>query len=162
MEAVMTSADIGLLAMSAILLVLTGRILWLRDRLEQPADWSENERYYGRRLAWSFAIAAVVSGVIALYVASCVPWVENLPALLANPPQIVAGREPHHISTAAYLFTMPVALGLCAASLTDPRVVQMLSFRGPRDLVLRAFPLFAFGLCIYAVSRSLAALSAVH
>ena len=158
----MTIADIELLAMSAILLVLTARILWLRDRLEQPADWSDDERYYGRRLAWSFAIAALISGVIALYAASCVPWVENLPALLANPPKIVAGKEPHHISTAAYLFMMPVALGLAAASLTDPRVVQIIRFRGPRDLVLRAFPLVAFGLCVYAVSRSLDVLSAVH
>ena len=158
----MTITDLGLLAMSAILLVLTGRILWLHDRLEQPADWSEAERHYGRRLAWSFAIAALVSGAIALYVASYVPWVENLPALLADPPKIVAGREPHHISTATYLFTMPVALGLGAASLTDPRVVRNLSFRGPRDLVLRAFPLLAFGLCIYSASHSLAALSAAH
>jgi hypothetical protein len=158
----MTSADLPLLAMSAILLVLTGRILWLHDRLEQPADWSKAERHYARRLAWSFAIAALASGVIALYVALCVPWVENLPALLADSPAIVAGKVPHQISTAAYLFMMPVALGLGAASLTDPRVVKTLSFRGPRDLVLRAFPLVALGLCIHSISQSLAALSAVR
>jgi hypothetical protein len=154
--------DIPLLAMSTILIALVARIVWLRDRLKQPVDWSPEERRHGRILAWSLAAAALISGLVAAYVAARVPWVDNLPAMFPDAPHVVAGREPLHISTAWYLFSEPVGLGLFGAWLTDPWAVARLSFRGPRDLVLRTFPLFAFGLGLHAVWKSIHALRAAY
>ena len=154
--------DIQVLVFSAALAVLGARIAWLwsAGRLSQPADWSAAERLWGRLAAAVIAIPALASGVTAGYVATQVPWVADLPRLFAVPPAVVAGRHPMPISTASYLFTMPLGLGLVAAMLTDPWGVTVMRFKGPRDLVLRALPLIGLVLAVWSISRSLDALSA--
>jgi hypothetical protein len=97
---------------------------------------------------------------MAIYAASVVPWVEDLPALTSHPPQLVRGRAPAPISTASYLFGIPVTLGVVAGMLIDPAANRRLSFRGRRDLVLRLCPLLAIGLAAYSIWRSIDALSA--
>jgi hypothetical protein len=106
------------------------------------------------------AIEALASGATAGYVATRVPWVADLPALFAVPPAVVAGRHPTPISTATYLFTIPLGLGLAAAMLTDPWGVTVMRYKGPRDLVLRALPWIGLVLTAWSISRSLDALSA--
>jgi hypothetical protein len=154
--------DIQVLVFSAALAVLGARIAWFwsAGRLSQPADWSETECFRGRLASAGLAIAALASGLTAGYVATKVPWVADLPSLLAVPPAVVAGRQPMPISTASYLFTMPLGLGLFAAMLTDPWGVTMMRFKGPRGLVLGALPLIGLVLAAWSISRSLDALSA--
>ena len=158
----MSTVDLSLLFLCGFLALLIGRTLWLRDQLGFPRDWSIEEQQLGCIAAFAFAAAAVASALVAGYVASIVPWVENFPALLPNPSHAVAGREPAHVSTATYLFNMPVGLGIAAAMLVEPKGNKRLSFRGRRDLVLRLLPLPAIGIGTYSIWRSLDALSAIY
>ena len=102
--------------------VLVARIVWFwaKGELSQPAEWSSTERWLGRFAAWCFAAGSLVSGLAAGYVAMRVPWADDLPVLLSNPPKVVAGKEPMPVSTAAYLFSLPLGLAVSAAALTDP------------------------------------------
>jgi hypothetical protein len=154
-----TILDIQTLVLSAALGALGARIawLWFAGRLSQPTNWSAAECRWARFAAAGLAIAALASGVTAGYVATQVPWVADLPTLLAAPPAVV--KQPP-ISTASYLFTMPLALGFFAAMLTDPWGATMMRFRGRRDLVLRALPLIGLVLAVWSISRSIDALSA--
>jgi hypothetical protein len=154
--------DAWLVFLSAAFCVLIVRIGWFSSRGELllPQDWSPAERFWGRLAASGLGLAALVCGLTAVYVAMRVPWVENFPALLANPPKVVAGREPAHISTASYLFAMPVALGVCAAMLTDPWGSGVITFRGPRALALRVLPAIGLAVCGMSLWRSVEALSA--
>jgi len=154
--------DLWLLFLSAVLVILIVRAFWLSDQLGFPMDWNVAEKRLGRVVAFAFAAAAISSITVAAYVASVVPWVENFPALLSHPPQIVAGRQPAHISTAAYLFLIPVGLGVAAGLLTDPWGRKRLHFRGSRDLSLRALPVVAIVLGVYSIYRSIDALSAAQ
>lgn len=154
--------DLWLILLSMLLIVLIGRAVWLRERLSFPPDWSVDEQRFACTAVFAFAAAACGSAAVATYTASIVPWVENFPALLPHPPQIVAGREPTHISTVFYLFAIPIGLGVVAGMLIDPWANRRLSFRGPRDLVLRLSPLLAVGLGYYSISRSIEALSAAQ
>jgi hypothetical protein len=157
-----TILDIQVLVFSAALAALGARIAWFwsAGRLSQPTDWSAAECRWGRFAAAGLAVAALASGVTAGYVATQVPWVADLPTLFAAQRAVVAGKQPMPISTASYLFTMPLVLGLFAAMLTDPWGVTMMRFKGPRDLVLRALPLIGLVLAAWSISRSLHALSA--
>jgi hypothetical protein len=107
-----------------------------------------------------FAAAALISGLVALYVAMRVPWVENLPALLPNPPQVVAAKQPMPISTAVYLFTLPLALAVFGAMLADPWGAQLVRFRGSRESSLRALPAIGLIAAAYSVWHSFGALAA--
>jgi hypothetical protein len=157
-----TILDIQVLVLSAALAVLGARIAWFwsAGRLSRPTVWSAAECFWGRFAAAVLAIEALASGVTAGYVATQVPWVADLPALFAVPAAVLAGKQPMPISTASYLFTMPLGLGFFAAMLTDPWGVTMVRFRGPRDLVLRVLPLIGLVLTAWSLSRSLDALSA--
>jgi hypothetical protein len=126
--------DIQVMVFSEALAVFGARIAWFwsAGRLSQPADWSAAECFWERLAAAVIAIAALASGVTAGYVATQVPWVADLPRLFAVPPAVVAGRHPMPISTASYLFTMPLGLGLVAAMLTDLWGVTVMRFKGPR------------------------------
>jgi hypothetical protein len=160
MEGAMGLLDLWLIMLSVLLIMLVGRAVWLRERLSFPPDWSVDEQRFANTAILAFAAAACISAAAATYAASLVPWVENFPALLPHPPQTVAGRAPAHISTWFYLFAIPVSLGVVAGVLIDPWANRRLSFRGPRDLVLRLAPLLAIGLGYYSISRSIEALSA--
>jgi hypothetical protein len=157
-----TILDIQVLVFSTALAVFGARIAWFwsAGRLSQPADWSAAERFWGRVAAAVLAIEAFASGITAGYVATQVPWVADLPALLAVPPAVVAGRHPMPISTASYLFTVPLGLGLIAAMLTDPWGVTVLRYRGPRELILRALTVIGLIATGWSISHSLDALSA--
>ena len=153
--------DIPLWVMVAVLAVFLPRIIWFwcHGRLSQPADWSPAERMWGRIAACTFAIAAVVCGLTAAYVATRVPWVENLPGLLGR-PTVVNGKPTWQQSTASYLFLGPAALGAFAAWMTDPWGVERMSFRGPRDIALRVLPAIALIAAAYSMWCSIGALSA--
>jgi hypothetical protein len=142
--------------LSAALVILVARIAWFwaNGRLSQPADWNATERYLGRLAASACAVGALASGFTAVYVATRVPWVDNLPALLAGPSETAA------ISTAAYLFTLPLALAVFAAMLTDPSGVQQVRFKGSREASMRVTIVLAFLAAGYSVWHSIGALAA--
>jgi hypothetical protein len=142
--------------------LLVARLAWLRQggRLVQPADWTADERLYGRLAAASMAIAALAAGVTAAYVATRVPWTDNFTALLGRLP-IVHGRPTLSQPTGAYLFGTPLRVALASIALTDPWALRMQTFRGPRGLVLRVVSVIALGLAAYSISVSIGALAAV-
>jgi len=150
--------------LAAVQAVLLMRLawFWVNGRLSQPADWNSTERYLGRQAAIAFAVGAVVSGSTAIYVAMRVPWVDNLPALLSDPPHAVAGREPLAISTAAYLFTIPLALAVFAAILTDPTLAARMRFKGlqSRAVNMRVTIVLALLATAYSVWHSIGVLTA--
>jgi len=156
----MTTADLELTLLSAALVILSIRIVWYRERLTQPEGWTAVEKAQARVAALALATAALASGLTAAYVATRVPWVDNLPALFATPPQPVAGTPPAPVSTAAYLFLIPIMVGFFAAMLIDPWGARHVSFRGSRLLVLRAIPVVALLATAYSVWHSISALSA--
>jgi hypothetical protein len=153
--------EFGPVVLAIILVILALRIGYCgaRGTLTQPEDWSAVEKKSGRWSAWAFALASLVSVLIAGYVATRVPWVDNLPALLGR-PQVVSGRPTWAQSTWPYLFTFPISPGLLAAVVTDPWTNRLISFRGPRDLILRAAPAFALAGAIFSIWHSLVALAA--
>jgi hypothetical protein len=155
------TTDIRLWIGSILVAVLLTRIAWLwpRGGLSQPEDWSSAERFWGRVSSWTFALAALLSGLTAAYAATRVPWVDNFSALLGM-PAVVNGRPTWFQSTASYLFIFPLSLGVLAGAMTDPWTLQRISFRGPRDLVLRAAPVFALIAATYSIWHSVVALSA--
>jgi hypothetical protein len=105
------------------------------------------------------AIAAIAAGVMAAYVATRVPWIDNFTGLLGRPP-IVHGRPTLSQPTGAYLFGTPLHIALAAIALTDPLALRIMRFRGPRGLVLRVIPLIALALAVYSISVSIGALAA--
>jgi len=154
----MTNMQLWLLGPLVGLLVVRLAWLWQGGRLVQPADWTADERFYGRLAAVSTAIAALAAGVTAAYVATRVPWIDNFTGLLGRPP-IVHGRPTMSQPTGSYLFGTPLHLALVAIALTDPWALRMLRFRGPRDVVLRLFPLIALAFAAYSISVSIDALA---
>ena len=152
--------------LTATLVVLLTRIAWFwaSGHLSHPADWNSTERRLGRLAALAFAFGALASGLVAAYVAARVPWVDNLPALLPGASETVADRQPAAISTAAYLFMLPLAIAVFAAMLTDPWGVQQVRFKGPQSravsmLVMTALAFLAAGYSIWRSIGSLAAAS---
>ena len=153
--------DIRLLIESGLMTILLARIVWLwpHGRLTQPGDWSSKERFWGRVSAWAWMGAAVFSGLAAAYTATRVPWVDNFSVLLGQPP-VVNGRPSWTESTASYLFGWPLAFGIVGAAMTDPWTLGHMTFRGPRELVLRFLPAMAACVTLYSIWRSIGALSA--
>jgi hypothetical protein len=160
MEGAMWPVDLWLMFLCVLLVALITRAIWLRDRLGFPPDWNADEQHYAQIATFAFVAAALASAAVATYAASIVPWVNDLPSLTSHPPQLVRGRAPAPISTASYLFGIPVTLGVVAGMLVDPAANRRLSFRGPRDIVLRLCPLLAIGFAAYSIWRSIDALSA--
>jgi hypothetical protein len=155
----MTNAELWVLGPLVGLLGMRLAWLWLGGRLDQPADWTADERFYGRLAAAGMAMAALAAGLTAAYVATRVPWVDNFTGLLGRPP-IVNGRPTLSQSTGSYLFRTPLGMALAAIALTDPVGLRFVSFRGPRDLVLRALPLIGLALAAHSISVSIGALAA--
>jgi hypothetical protein len=155
----MTNVELWVLAPLVGSLVVRLAWLWQRGRLVQPADWTADERFYGRLAAAGMAMAALAAGLTAAYVATRVPWVDNFTGLLGRPP-IVNGRPTLSQSTGSYLFGTPLRMALAAIALTDPVALRIMTFRGSRDLVLRGLPLIALALTVYSISVSIGALAA--
>ena len=155
----MTNTELWLLGPLVGLLVARLAWLWQGGRLVQPVDWTADERFYGKLAAASMAIAAIAAGVMAAYVATRVPWIDNFTGLLGRPP-IVHGRPTLSQPTGAYLFGTPLRIALAAIALTDPLALRIMRFRGPRDLVLRVIPLIALALAVYSINVSIGALAA--
>jgi hypothetical protein len=155
----MSNTELWLLAPMVGLLLVRLVWLWHGGRLVQPADWTVDERFYGRVAAAGMAIAALAAGVTAAYVATRVPWVGDFTGLLGRPP-IVHGRPTLSEPTGTYLFGTPLRMALAAIALTDPVALRILRFRGSRDLVLRALPLMALALAAYSIAVSIGALTA--
>jgi hypothetical protein len=149
--------DIWLGFLTAALVVLLIRITWFwsAGRLSQPPEWNATERYWGRLVAGAFTAGALVSGITAVYVATRVPWVDNLSSLL-GPHQAVA------MSTAAYLFLLPLSLAVFAAMHIDAWGVRQIRFKGAlsRTANMRAAILIGLFGAAYSIWFSIGALSA--
>jgi hypothetical protein len=152
--------DIWLWFLTATLVVLLIRMTWFwsAGRLSGHPEWTATERHWGRLVAGAFAAGALVSGITAVYVATRVPWVDNLSSLLAQAPQGVA------MSTAAYLFSLPLSLAVFAAMHIDPWGVRQIRFKGAlsRTANMRAAILIGLFGAAYSIWLSIGALSAAR